>query len=111
LKPNNRILLKNSFFQKIRRTAKKFDCNTQEIRADLILDLKVLAEMAHEQATKTTERRKPTKEQQKWAKLAAYISRSINIIGREYDSGKIKEKLEELEKRINDEFGEKDTEA
>jgi methionyl-tRNA synthetase len=106
LKTNSRILLKNSFFQKIQRTTKKFNLNTQELRADLILDLKVLAEMAHEQATKTTERRKPTKEQQKWAKLAAYISRSINIIAKEYDTGKIKEKLEELRKLVNEELGE-----
>jgi hypothetical protein len=111
LKPNNTSLLKNSFFQKIRCTANKLDVNTQSLRADLILDLKVLAEMAHEQATKTKRGKKPTREQQKWAKLAAYISRSINIIAKEYDTGKIKEKLEELEKRINDEFGEKDTEA
>ena len=99
-------MLKTSFFQKIQRTTKKFNLNTQELRADLILDLKVLAEMAHNQATKTKQGRKPTKEQQKWAHLAAYISRSINIIAKEYDTGKIKEKLEELEKRINDEFGE-----
>jgi hypothetical protein len=111
LNTNNTSLLKNSFFRKIRRTAKKFDLNTQTLRADLILDLKVLAEMAHEQATKKKRGRKPTKQQQKWSKLAAYISRSINIIAKEYDTGKIKEKLEELEKRINDEFGEKDTEA
>ena len=103
--------MKNSFFQKIKRTTKKFNLNTQELRADLILDLKVLAEMAHDQATKTKQGRKPTKEQQKWAQLAAYISRSINIIAKEYDTGKIKEKLEELEKRINDEFGEGNTEA
>ena len=111
MKTNSRILLKNSFFQKIRRTAKKFDLNTQELRADLILDLKVLAEMAHEQATKTTERRKPTKEQQKWAKLAAYISRSINIIAKEYDTGKIKEKLDELRKLVDEQLGEANTEA
>ena len=111
MKTNNRALLKTAFFQKIRRTAKKFDINTQEIRADLILDLKVLAEMAYEQATKIKERGRPTKEHRKWAQLSAYISRSINIITKEYDTGKIKEKLEELEKRINDEFGEKDTKA
>jgi len=111
LKTNNSAMLKTVFFQKISRTAKKFKCNTQEIRADLILELKVLAEMAQEQATKIKERGRPTKQQQKWAHLAAYISRSINIIAKEYDTGKIKEKLEELEKRINDEFGEKDTEA
>jgi len=106
LKTNNSVLLKNSFFQKIQRTTKKFNFNTQEIRADLILDLKVLAEMAHDQATKTKERGKPTKEQQKWAHLAAYISRSINIIAKEYDTGKIKEKLEELRKLVNEELGE-----
>jgi hypothetical protein len=111
LKTNNTSLLKNSFFQKIRRTTKKLDVNTQTLRADLILDLKVLAEMAQEQATKSKQGRKPTKEQQKWAQLAAYISRSINIIAKEYDTGKIREKLEELEKRINDEFGEKTTKA
>jgi hypothetical protein len=104
-------LLKNRFFQKIQRTTKKLSLNTQELRADLILDLKVLAEMAHEQATKTIERRKPTEEQQKWAKLAAYISRSINIIAKEYDTGKIEEKLEELRKLVDEELGETDPEA
>ncbi|PVX24541.1 MAG: hypothetical protein CW691_07435 [Candidatus Bathyarchaeum sp.] len=103
--------MKNRFFHKIKRTTKKFNLNTQELRADLILDLKVLAEMAHEQATKTKERRKPTKEQQKWAKLATYISRSINIIAKEYDTGKIKEKLDELRKLINEELGETNPKA
>ena len=103
--------MKTAFFQKIQRTTKKFNFDTQEIRADLILDLKVLAEMAHEQATKTKQGRKPTKEQQKWAHLAAYISRSINIIAKEYDTGKIKEKLEELRKLINEELGEGNTKA
>jgi len=103
--------LKNSFFQKIQRTTKKFNLNTQELRADLILDLKVLAEMAHEQATKTKQGSKRTKQHQKWARLAAYISRSINIIAKEYDTGKIKEKLEELRKLIDEELGEGNTEA
>jgi len=98
--------LKTVFFQKIQRTTKKFNLNTQELRADLILDLKVLAEMAHEQATKTTQGTKRTKQNQKWAHLAAYISRSINLIAREYDTGKIKEKLEELRKLVNEELGE-----
>jgi len=80
--------------------------NTQELRADLILDLKVLAEMAHEQATKTTQGSKRTKQHQKWAHLAAYISRSINMIAKEYDTGKIKEKLEELRKLVDEELGE-----
>jgi len=99
-------LLKTVFFQKIQRTTKKFNLNTQELRADLILDLKVLAEMAHEQATKTTQGSKRTKQHQKWAHLAAYISRSINMIAKEYDTGKIKEKLEELRKLVDEELGE-----
>ncbi|MHC3130149.1 MAG: hypothetical protein IBV52_08765 [Candidatus Bathyarchaeota archaeon] len=111
MKTNNTSLLKTSFFQKIQRTTKKFNLNTQELRADLILDLKVLAEMAHDQATKTKQGKKPTKQQQKWAHLAAYISRSINIIAKEYDTGKIKEKLEELRKLIDEELGEGNAEA
>jgi hypothetical protein len=99
------------FFQKIQRTTKKFNLNTQELRANLILDLKVLAEMAHEQATKTTQGSKRTKQHQKWAHLAAYISRSINMIAKEYDTGKIKEKLEELRKLVNEELGEANKET
>ncbi|MCW4016800.1 MAG: hypothetical protein NWF06_10555 [Candidatus Bathyarchaeota archaeon] len=103
--------MKTRFFQKIRRTAKKFNLNTQELRTDLILDLKVLAEMAYDQATKTKERGKPTKQQQKWAQLAAYISRSINIIAKEYDTGKIKEKLDELRKIVDEQLGETNPKA
>jgi len=106
LETNNSDMLKTAFFRKIQRTAKKFDVNTQEIRAELILDLKVLAEMAHNQATKVKERGRPTKQQQKWAQLAAYISKTINIIAKEYDTGKIKDKLEELRKLVNDELAE-----
>ncbi|MFA5363701.1 MAG: hypothetical protein WC325_00785 [Candidatus Bathyarchaeia archaeon] len=103
--------MKTVFFQKIRRTAKKFDLNTQQVRADLILDLKVLAEMAHDQATKTTQGTKRTKQHQKWAHLAAYISRSINMIAKEYDTGKIKEKLDELRKLVDEQLGEADPQA
>ncbi len=103
--------MKTAFFRKIQRTAKKFDINTREIRAELILDLKVLAEMAHNQATRIKERGRPTKEHQKWAHLAAYIGRSINIIAKEYDIVKIEEKLEELEKLVNEKFGEESQKA
>ena len=85
--------------------------NTQEVRADLILDLKVLAEMAYEQATKSKQGKKPTKEHQKWAQLAAYISRSINIIAKEYDTGKIKEKLDELRKIVDEQLTETNPKA
>jgi hypothetical protein len=111
LNTNRGTLLKNRFFQKIRRTAKKFDLNTQELRTDLILDLKVLAEMAYEQATKTSQGSKRTKNQQKWAKLATYISRSINTIAKEYDTGKIKEKIDELRKLVDEQLGETNPKA
>ena len=111
MKPNSSAMLKTVFFQKIQRTTKKFNLNTQELRADLILDLKVLAEMAHDQATKTTQGSKRTKQNQKWAHLAAYISRSINMIAKEYDTGKIKEKLEELRKLVDEELGEANRET
>ena len=71
-------MLKTTFFQKIRRTTKKFDFNTQEIRAELILDLKVLAEMAHEQATKIKERDRPSnnKSGHIWQRTSAEASTS-----------------------------------
>ena len=45
--------------RKIRKIAKKFDGDTQKIRGDLILDLKVLAELAHDQATKSGKEEDP----------------------------------------------------
>jgi methionyl-tRNA synthetase len=104
-------LLKRAFFLKIQKTTKSFSLNTQVLRANLILDLKVLAEIAYKQASKTTKGSKPTKEKQNWAQLAAYISRSINIIAKEYDTAKIKEKLDELRKLVDEELGEADPEA
>jgi hypothetical protein len=95
-------MLNSNFFRKIEKTAKKFKLNTQRIRAQLILDLKVLAEMAHDRAVAIKERGRPAKEHQKWAKLAAYIARSINIIAKEYDLMKIKEKLDELKRMVEE---------
>ena len=94
---------------RIAKIAKKFDGDTQKIRGQLILDLKVIAEMAYDQATKIKKGGRPTKEQQKWAQLAAYISNTINRIAREYDDKKILEELEKLKKMAMDLEGEKGT--
>lgn len=98
-------MLKTNFSRKkptlkkrIVKIAKKFDGDTQRVRGQLILDLKVLAELAHNQATKIKERGRPAKKQQKWAQLAAYISNTINRIAKEYDDKKILKELEELKK-------------
>ena len=106
MKPNNSRMLKTDFSRKkpptlkkrIVKIAKKFDGDTQRVRGQLILDLKVLAELAHNQATKIKERGSPAKKHQKWAQLAAYISNTINRIAKEYDDKKILEELEELKK-------------
>lgn len=55
---------------KIKKIIKRFDGDTQKIRGDLILDLKLLAELAHDQATKTKKGGRPTKEH---AKLGALL--------------------------------------
>ena len=82
--------------KRIAKVAEKFDGNTQRVRGQLILDLKALAELAHDQATKTKERGKPTKKHQKWAQLATCISRAIGFVAKEYDAAKIREQLDEL---------------
>ena len=108
--PNKGRMLKTVFSSKKQLTLKarivkiadKFDGNTQKIRGQMILDLKTIAEMAYDQATKIKKGSRPTKEQQKWARLAAYISNAINRIAREFDDKKILEELERLKKMARD---------
>ena len=45
LDPNTQRMLKTTFFQKIKKTARKYkEVNTQSERAELIADLKVILE-------------------------------------------------------------------
>jgi len=90
---------------------KKFRVNTQKIRVELILDLKVLAELAHDRATAIKERGRATKQHQQWAQLVAYIARCINIIAKEYDEKKIATRLDELKRLVESEIQERDSEA
>jgi hypothetical protein len=86
--------------RRITNLAEKFDGDTQAIRAQLILDLKSLQELAVEQV-RSKEGRK-TLEHQSWAKLATYISQVINGITKTYDVTQIKTELDQLKKAIGE---------
>lgn len=90
-------MTKAKIHARIRNVAQTFDGDTQKIRGQLVLDLKTLAEMAHDQATKIKERGRPTKEHRKWAKLAADITRVIGWMTKDFDTFKIKEELQHLQ--------------
>lgn len=97
-------MLKTTFFQKVKRIADTYDPKklpTEELRGQFILDLKLLAEIAHQQAQSGG---KYGKKHRKWAKLAAYITKTINIIMRDYDAVKIKRDLEELKELVYNEL-------
>jgi hypothetical protein len=76
----------------------KFDGDTQRVRAQLIMDLQALQEVAIQQVFST--RGKKATEQQNWVKIAAYISQVINGIGKTYDITQIKTELEQLRKTV-----------
>lgn len=100
--------MKTTFFQKVKRTADTYDPKklpTEQLRGEMILDLRQLLEIARKKASKEGEKGGPYGiEHQKWAKLAAYISKCINIILRDYDAVKIKAKLEELKELVYNEL-------
>jgi hypothetical protein len=86
--------------RRISNLTEKFDGDTQRLRAQLILELKSLQEMAIDQVQSATWRK--GQEHQNWAKLATYISQVINSISKTYDVTQIKDELEELRKAIAD---------
>ena len=91
----------NRFLQKrISNLTEKFDGDTQRVRAQLILELKSLQEIAIEQVQSSTWRK--GREHQDWARLAAYLSQVINSIGKTYDIAQIKDELEELRKTVGE---------
>lgn len=100
---------KTTFFSKFERTVKKFRVNTQRIRTELILDLKELADFARDRVHDS--RIKGSKQKQRWAQLAAYIARSVNIIAKEYDEKKIAAKLDEIRRLVETEIQEGNSEA
>ena len=93
--PPKRLLQK-----RMANLTEKFDGDTQRIRAQLILELKSLQEIAIEQVQSATWRK--TSEHQNWARLATYISQVINSISKTYDISQIKDELEELRKTVGE---------
>ena len=87
--PKKRLALK----ARITKIAEKFDGDTQRVRGQLILDLETLLEMVHRKAQ---HKGATTKNKQKWAQLATYISRALGFIAKEYDAAKIRKQLDEL---------------
>jgi hypothetical protein len=94
-RPRKRFLQK-----RIANLTEKFDGDTQRLRAELILDLKSLKEVAVQQVLTTAGRK--TVDHQNWARIAAYISQIINSIGKTYDIAQIKTELDELRKTIGE---------
>jgi hypothetical protein len=86
--------------KRVANLTEKFDGDTQRVRAQLILDLQSLLEVAIQQVQSTTGRK--TKEHQQWTRLAAYISQVINSISKTYDVTQIKTELEQLRKTIGE---------
>lgn len=88
--------------KQIRWIIKKFEVDSQEIRVRLIHDLEDLMQRAVKQgrgAIKDGKRK--TKHMREWSRLATYISQTINSILREYDEKQVKERLEEIEQRLD----------
>lgn len=108
LHPNTQRMLKprggrvrKKLQRKITKITETFNGDTQKVRGQLILDLKALAEIAYEQASKRSKKGgKWMKEHGNWARLAAYISQVINSIGKTYDIIQIKAELDELWKMV-----------
>jgi hypothetical protein len=86
--------------KRITNLTEKFDGDTQRIRAQLIMELKNLQEIAVDQVQSATWRK--TKDHQNWARLATYISQVINSISKTYDVTQIKIELEKLRKTIGE---------
>ncbi len=84
--------------RRISNLSEKFDVDTQRLRAQLIMELKVLQETAVQQTQSVPGRK--TRDQQNWVRLATYISQVINSITKTYDVTQIKDELEELRKSI-----------
>jgi hypothetical protein len=80
--------------------ADKYSLDMQNVRFQLILELKALAETAQQKAIDTHPAKEETK--QNWIRLAAYIGQVINGIGKTFEEVKIDEDLKKLENMIKE---------
>jgi hypothetical protein len=90
-----------TFIQKrLTAIADKYSLDMQNVRYELILELKALAEMAQQKAIDTH----PAKDEVKqgWSRLAAYISQVINGLCKTYEEVKTDEDLKKLQDLIEE---------
>jgi hypothetical protein len=80
--------------------ADRYSLDMQNVRFQLILELKALAEMAQQKAIDTHPAKEETK--QNWIRLAAYLGQVINGIGKTYEEIKTDEDLNKLESLIEE---------
>jgi hypothetical protein len=78
----------------------KYSLDMQNVRLQLILELKALAEMAQQKAIDTHPAKDDIK--QNWIRLTAYIGQVINGIGKTYEEIKIDEDLKTLRSLIDE---------
>ena len=82
-----------------RRVRIKSGIAPQQYREQAVQQLTELANEAHKRATA---KYLPTKDRQKWSRIAAYIHQTVNSLLKAYDNHVINEKLEELNRRVEE---------
>lgn len=103
LKPRRgrvRPLSSTIFLRRIAKVKDRVDLDTQKIRFELILQLKVLAELAQQNAIDTHHACVDTK--QNWVRTAAYTSQVINSISKTFDEVQVDGDLAKLEKMVEE---------
>jgi vacuolar-type H+-ATPase subunit E/Vma4 len=83
----------------------RYSLDMQNVRFQLILELRALAEMAQQKAIDTHPAKDDVK--QNWIRLTAYIGQVINALGKTYEEIKTDEDLKTLENAIRELKGEK----
>ena len=86
--------------KRVAAIADKYSLDMQNVRFQLILELKALAEMAQQRAIDTHPGKDDVK--QNWIRLTAYIGQVINGIGKTFEENKTDEDLKHLENLIEE---------
>jgi len=86
--------------KRIAAIADKYSLDMQNVRFQLILELRALAEMAQQKAIDAHPAKDDVK--QNWIRLTAYIGQVINAIGKTYEEIKTDEDLKTLENIIKE---------
>jgi hypothetical protein len=86
--------------KRVAAIADKYSLDMQNVRFQLILELKTLAEITQQKAIDTHSAKEETK--QNWIRLAAYLGQVINGIGKTFEEIKVDEDLKELERLLEE---------